>query len=227
MSIQCKAYLTVDGATEATEIRSFRLDEGAASNYDYLRKKIATIFPNLGWDEDGSAFTLRWKDSTGDMITFSSDEELVDALGEVAEDGVFRVYINHKKSNQAEFPWQQCMRELWKSLNTDAHEQQTSAGHGQAQNTHPYSRPGCHSGKRSCGQKRNPCGPQRQGFPTGFAFNTFPFPGLHAEIWAFPNENECAWQQCCGQWQKQAQSQENSQQQKPDDSNKPSTSSSS
>lgn len=222
MSIQCKAYLSQDGAKEATEIRNFRLDEGAASNYDYLRKKIATIFPNLGWDEDGSAFILRWKDSTGDMITFSSDEELVDALGQMPGDGVFRIYITHRKSNQDDFPWQQYVTEFWKSLKGGMHEQQSTAG--RPSNSNP-SAAGYDFSGRGCGRNKTSCGPQRRQFPSGFSFNSFPFPGLLAEVWGFPNDNDCFWQQCCSQTQTQTQGQETKPTQKSGDADKPSESS--
>lgn len=230
MSVQCKAYLTVDGAKQPKEIRSFRLDEGAVSNYDYLRRKISTIFPNLGLDEDGKIFTLLWKDGAGDMITFSSDDELIAALGEVATDGVFRIYVNLKRSGHAEVPWQEYAKEVWKFLNDAQTDGTNPCGSGQPGTSHPYSRPNCRpTPKRTgCGQPGpNWCGSarsQRGSCNNGFSFDAFPmfFPGFHAEVWGYPNDGFTPNQQQCNQ---QTQSQKTGKEQ-PEDPTKPSTSSS-
>ncbi|XP_077973036.1 uncharacterized protein LOC144428147 [Styela clava] len=222
MSVQCKAYLLKDGSKEPTEIRSFRIEEGAATNYDYLRRKIATIFPSLGWDEDGSRLKLLWKDSAGDFITFSSDEELISALGEIAEDGIFRVFIKQIAQTNREFPWQEYIGEMWKSLNEEtANERGCGSGFG----SHPYSRRG------GCGARRGGgCGSRRRGVPFGVSFSPFGFPGFHAEVWSFDADKSVP-SGCCGKRQKQDQSQQDASTSKdketknpPQDKNAPSTS---
>ena len=86
MSLTVKAFLVKQQGEN--EIRRFPIPADVSSNFDYLKKKIAEIFPNLGQGN----FVLYWKDSDGDNVNFSTDEELVEALGFV-NDGLFRVYI--------------------------------------------------------------------------------------------------------------------------------------
>ncbi|XP_038055475.1 sequestosome-1-like [Patiria miniata] len=88
MSVTVKAYLK-RGENANKEIRRFSVDQGAASNYEYMSKTVAHVFPSLGNPDN---FTLAYKDSENDLITFSSDEELVEALGQMSED-VFRIYV--------------------------------------------------------------------------------------------------------------------------------------
>jgi len=59
-----------------------------SSSFDYLQKKIAEIFPGLARGN----FSLYWKDEDGDLIAFSTGEELLEALGFV-DNGLFRVFI--------------------------------------------------------------------------------------------------------------------------------------
>ncbi|XP_002737931.1 sequestosome-1-like [Saccoglossus kowalevskii] len=87
MSITVKAYLQT--ADDSQEIRRFAVDQGASTSYEYLSTKITQVFPSIGRSD---SFTLSYRDSEGDLIAFSSDEELVDALGQLSED-IFRVYI--------------------------------------------------------------------------------------------------------------------------------------
>ncbi|XP_078371774.1 sequestosome-1-like isoform X2 [Oculina patagonica] len=86
MALSVKAYINPD--TNQQEIRRFAIDEGASANYGYLRQKIEQVFPSVR----GKAFKLFWKDEDNEMITFSSDDELVEALGSFNGD-VFRVYV--------------------------------------------------------------------------------------------------------------------------------------
>jgi sequestosome 1 len=88
MALIVKAYLK-RGENVNKEIRRFSVDPLVAANYEYMSKKVAQVFPSLGSPDN---FTLAWKDSDDDMITFSSDEELVEALGQKDGD-VFRIYI--------------------------------------------------------------------------------------------------------------------------------------
>ncbi|XP_006819842.1 sequestosome-1-like [Saccoglossus kowalevskii] len=87
MSITVKAYLQT--ADDSQEIRRFAVDQGASTSYEYLSMKVIQVFPSIGRSD---SFTLSYKDSEGDFIAFSSDNELVDALGQLSED-IFRVYI--------------------------------------------------------------------------------------------------------------------------------------
>ncbi|XP_022108499.1 sequestosome-1-like isoform X2 [Acanthaster planci] len=88
MSLTVKAYLK-RGENVNKEIRRFALDQGVATNYEYLSRTVAHVFPSLGRPDN---FTLAYKDAEDDLVTFSSDEELVEALGQKKED-IFRIYI--------------------------------------------------------------------------------------------------------------------------------------
>lgn len=87
MSVTIKAYLKL-GSNANAEIRRFFVDQDVCSNFDYINKKLMQVFPSLA----NQSFDLAWKDSEGDLIAFSSDEELLVALGQLKED-VFRIYI--------------------------------------------------------------------------------------------------------------------------------------
>ncbi|XP_078602752.1 sequestosome-1-like isoform X2 [Branchiostoma floridae x Branchiostoma japonicum] len=92
MSLTVKAYLERSGGSAdqpAHEIRRFAMDPDVSSNYDYLSRKVAQVFPSLS---DPGDFKLFWKDGEGDLVSFSSDEELLEALGFV-NDGIFRIYV--------------------------------------------------------------------------------------------------------------------------------------
>lgn len=86
MALSVKAYLNPD--TDQQEIRRFAIDEGASASYAYLAKKIEQVFPIVR----GKIFKLFWKDADNEMITFSSDEELIEALGSISG-YVFRVFV--------------------------------------------------------------------------------------------------------------------------------------
>nr|XP_026691570.1 sequestosome-1 isoform X2 [Ciona intestinalis] len=76
MAVQCKAYLYNSKPEKPTEIRRFTLDSEVATNYEYLYKKVSSLFPAL----KEVTFSLQWKDGDGDMVWFSTDEELTHAL---------------------------------------------------------------------------------------------------------------------------------------------------
>jgi len=86
MSVSMKAYLYFD--SNEPEIRRFSVDQSVSANYSYLVQKIKTVFPNLLRKE----IILLWKDADDELVTFSSDEELVEALGSVPEN-LFKVYV--------------------------------------------------------------------------------------------------------------------------------------
>ncbi|XP_003725043.2 sequestosome-1 isoform X1 [Strongylocentrotus purpuratus] len=119
MSMTVKAYLK-RGENANAEIRRFVIDVAVSSNYEYLSKKVAQVFPSLG---DPDYFSLSWKDSEGDNITFSSDDELVEALGQINDD-TFRIYVKEKK---------RCRRE-----NRDAPSPGTSTDDGAGQEEQAY-----------------------------------------------------------------------------------------
>jgi len=91
MSLTVKAYLTKTGQ-EQPEIRRFGIDADVPTNYSYLIGKIHTVFPGLA----NKKYTLGWRDGENDLIIFSSDDELTEALGYVS-DGVFKIYIDEKQ----------------------------------------------------------------------------------------------------------------------------------
>jgi len=49
--------------------------------------QVASVFPNLSEN-----FALQWRDNYGDLISYNSDEELMQALTQLSEE-VFCVYI--------------------------------------------------------------------------------------------------------------------------------------
>ena len=89
-TLTVKAFLNRPGNPQ--EIRRFSVDEGASTSYDYLRRKVGQVFQGL------DNITLAWKDAEGDLVVFSSDDELMEALGFVT-DAVFRLYIRKNDDN--------------------------------------------------------------------------------------------------------------------------------
>lgn len=89
MSMTVKAYL--DHGTEDPEIRRFAVDQSVSASLPYLKGKIQHVFPSL----NSKQYKLFWKDADSDLVSFSSDDELTEALGYV-QDGVFRVYIKRE-----------------------------------------------------------------------------------------------------------------------------------
>jgi len=49
--------------------------------------QVASVFPNLSEN-----FALQWRDNDGDLISYNSDEELMQALTQLSEE-VFCLYI--------------------------------------------------------------------------------------------------------------------------------------
>jgi len=86
MSLTVKAYFyKPDGSTE---IRRFPIDQDVTTSFVYLSKKVHDVFSGL----QDKKVTFYWTDAEGDQIAFSSDEELITALGEVGN-GVFKMSI--------------------------------------------------------------------------------------------------------------------------------------
>ncbi|KAK1161116.1 sequestosome-1-like isoform X1 [Acipenser oxyrinchus oxyrinchus] len=97
MSMTVKAYLL--GKEDAQrEIRRFTVDQGVSSSFAYLSRKVAEVFQCLKSEN----FNMYYKDEDGDMIAFSSDDELMMGLSCVKDD-TFRIFIKEKKENKREF----------------------------------------------------------------------------------------------------------------------------
>ncbi|KAJ7316414.1 hypothetical protein JRQ81_002576 [Phrynocephalus forsythii] len=95
-----KAYLL--GKEEVTrEIRRFALDKPA--RYQPIRDKVAELFQGLLRNSAAApgAFQMYYKDEDGDMVAFSTDDELKLALPCV-KDGIFRIYVKEKKELKRE-----------------------------------------------------------------------------------------------------------------------------
>jgi len=88
MSLTVKAFFK-------EEIRRFALDVTNAASFEILEGKIRAAFQSL---PPKGKLLMKWKDSEGDLITFSSDEELVEALSS-SDNGVFRVHLFKKENN--------------------------------------------------------------------------------------------------------------------------------
>ncbi|XP_071426266.1 sequestosome-1 isoform X3 [Pithys albifrons albifrons] len=105
-ALTVKAYLL--GKEEATrEIRRFSLPPPA--RYRAIYDRVAELFQGLLRAGPPPAFRMHYKDEDGDLIAFSTDEELELAMPYV-RDGVFRVYIKEKKECKREHR-SQCSQE--------------------------------------------------------------------------------------------------------------------
>ncbi|XP_054245254.1 sequestosome-1 isoform X2 [Indicator indicator] len=105
-ALTVKAYLL--GKEEAArEIRRFSLPPPA--RYQAIYDRIAELFQGLLRAGPPAAFRMHYKDEDGDLIAFSTDEELEMAMPYV-QDGVFRVYVKEKKECRREHR-SQCSQE--------------------------------------------------------------------------------------------------------------------
>ncbi|XP_039934280.1 sequestosome-1 isoform X2 [Hirundo rustica] len=105
-ALTVKAYLLGKEET-AREIRRFSLPPPV--RYRAIYDRVAELFQGLLRAGPPPAFRMHYKDEDGDLIAFSSDEELELALPYV-RDGVFRVYIKEKKECKREHR-SQCSQE--------------------------------------------------------------------------------------------------------------------
>ncbi|XP_009089685.2 sequestosome-1 isoform X2 [Serinus canaria] len=105
-ALTVKAYLLGKEET-AREIRRFTLPPPA--RYRAIYDRIAELFQGLLRAGPPPAFRMHYKDEDGDLIAFSTDEELELAMPYV-RDGVFRVYIKEKKECKREHR-SQCSQE--------------------------------------------------------------------------------------------------------------------
>uniref|UniRef100_A0A8P4K8R4 Protein ref(2)P n=3 Tax=Dicentrarchus labrax TaxID=13489 RepID=A0A8P4K8R4_DICLA len=98
MSVTVKAYLL--GKEEVVkEVRRFAVDQDVSSNFEYLSSKTAGVFTNL----KNNSFNMFYKDEDGDLVAFSSDDELMMGLA-CMKDATFRVFIKEKKEHRRDFP---------------------------------------------------------------------------------------------------------------------------
>ncbi|XP_071098090.1 uncharacterized protein [Haliotis cracherodii] len=80
------------------EVRRFPVPDNAALSYTFINEKVMQVFPHL----DADTFKLCWTDEDGDSITFSSEEELKEALSS-ANDSVMKIVVReHDVTNRAE-----------------------------------------------------------------------------------------------------------------------------
>ncbi|XP_072791561.1 sequestosome-1 isoform X2 [Taeniopygia guttata] len=105
-ALTVKAYLLGKEET-AREIRRFTLPPPA--RYRAIYDRVAELFQGLLRAGPPPAFRMHYKDEDGDLIAFSTDEELEMAMPYV-RDGVFRVYIKEKKECKREHR-SQCSQE--------------------------------------------------------------------------------------------------------------------
>lgn len=93
----CKVYLS--GASSPTrQVRRFNIESKTPLNYQYIRTKIQTIFPEL----QGENYTISWLDSEMDDVLISSDEELNIALTDFLKTkrDYFKLYIKLQANSQ-------------------------------------------------------------------------------------------------------------------------------
>ncbi|KAI4894435.1 hypothetical protein NFI96_010488 [Prochilodus magdalenae] len=97
MSMTVKAYLLGKEDTHK-EIRRFAIDQDVSTSFEYLSRKVVDVFANLR----NVSFQMYYKDEDGDMIAFSTDEELIMGLTLVKDD-TFRLFIKEKKEHKRDF----------------------------------------------------------------------------------------------------------------------------
>ncbi|NWH31342.1 SQSTM protein, partial [Chloropsis hardwickii] len=105
-ALTLKAYVV--GKEEAVrEIRRFTLPPPV--RYRAIYDRVAELFQGLLRAGPPPAFRMHYKDEDGDLIAFSTDEELELAMPYV-RDGVFRIYIKEKRECKREHR-SQCSQE--------------------------------------------------------------------------------------------------------------------
>ncbi|KAG7465360.1 hypothetical protein MATL_G00175550 [Megalops atlanticus] len=97
MSMTVKAYLLGKEDVQR-EIRRFAVDQDVSTSFEYLNRKVADVFQSLR----NATYQMYYKDEDGDMIAFSSDDELMMGLSCVKDD-TFRIFIKEKKEHKRDF----------------------------------------------------------------------------------------------------------------------------
>ncbi|XP_050415012.2 sequestosome-1 [Patella vulgata] len=92
MSLTVKAYFQKK-PDDSLEIRRFTIPVDASSSYDYIFKKVSEVFPNFSRGN----FILCWRDPEHELVAFSSDEELLEALSYV-ENGILKIFVKEKRT---------------------------------------------------------------------------------------------------------------------------------
>ncbi|XP_039557355.1 sequestosome-1 isoform X1 [Passer montanus] len=110
-ALTVKAYLLGKEGT-VREIRRFTLPPPA--RYRAIYERVAELFQGLLRAGPPPAFRMHYKDEDGDLVAFSTDEELELAMP-YARDGVFRVYIKEKRECKREHR-SQCSQEPPRSM---------------------------------------------------------------------------------------------------------------
>ncbi|KAJ9595531.1 hypothetical protein L9F63_013296 [Diploptera punctata] len=87
-SVSFKCYLHSEGLNE---VRRFGVDKDVVCNFGYLKQKLQAVFPVL----QGQDISVSWRDSDGDYVIISNDDELVIALTEQQAD-IRKLYVSVK-----------------------------------------------------------------------------------------------------------------------------------
>lgn len=98
MSLTVKAYLLGKDET-VKEVRRFAVDQDVSCSFEYLSRKTEGIFNIL----KSNGFNMYYRDEDGDLVAFSSDDELMMGLA-CMKDTTFRLYIKEKKEHRRDFP---------------------------------------------------------------------------------------------------------------------------
>ena len=71
-----------------SETRKFQVT--SELTFDQLKERLTGLFPSLG---EGNALQLQYKDTEGDLITLSSNEELQEVLANTPDGTVLKLHI--------------------------------------------------------------------------------------------------------------------------------------
>lgn len=83
--------------TDGIEVRKFQVTPGEVT-FQQLQEKIESLFP--GAVKESSSLVLRYRDSDGDLITLSSDEEFQEVLSDLSNNHVLKLHIYTPLKNQ-------------------------------------------------------------------------------------------------------------------------------
>ena len=75
--------------TDGYETRNFRVT--SELTFDQLKERLTRLFPSLG---EGKDLQLQYRDTEGDLITLSSNEELQEVLAGTSHGAVLKLHIN-------------------------------------------------------------------------------------------------------------------------------------
>ena len=79
------------------ELRRFVVDKEVSTSFPYLQEKLCLVFPQL----KQKIFSVTWTDEDGDMVTISTDEELIIALTEMPGP-VYKLKIDVKSQKKTD-----------------------------------------------------------------------------------------------------------------------------